>query len=236
MKKTATVLSICLLGASVAQAALIVSPADGLDPAINNGGFELDGSSSQVTAGAKGDNDLLSWTATPSSGPLNGSSSIAKTTWNTKNTSLVSGGISSAVIGGAGQGLFLDTGYAVAEGDVFTLSLDWFPASQWTATDELEIYLYTTTGTDNTVIYETTLTGLADGAGEQNLAAAVSTALAASAGKNLLMEVNFSNGGAGWARVDNVTIDAIPEPAVISLIGIFGGGILISRRLFEKKV
>jgi len=36
-------------------------------------------------------------------------------------------------------------------------------------------------------------------------------------------------------NLDSVTVDAIPEPAVISLIGIFGGGMIFSRRIFGRK-
>lgn len=34
---------------------------------------------------------------------------------------------------------------------------------------------------------------------------------------------------------DSVTVETIPEPAVISLIGIFGAGIIFSRRIFGRK-
>ncbi len=34
---------------------------------------------------------------------------------------------------------------------------------------------------------------------------------------------------------DSVTLEAIPEPAVISLIGIVGDGMIFSRRIFGRK-
>lgn len=35
-------------------------------------------------------------------------------------------------------------------------------------------------------------------------------------------------------EVDSVTMEAIPEPAVITLIGLFGGGLIVLRRQFSK--
>ncbi|MDF7826805.1 hypothetical protein P4B35_22450 [Pontiellaceae bacterium B12227] len=39
--------------------------------------------------------------------------------------------------------------------------------------------------------------------------------------------------GTGAISVDNFTLEAVPEPAVLSFIAIFGGGLLVSRRLFK---
>lgn len=46
--------------------------------------------------------------------------------------------------------------------------------------------------------------------------------------------LNANGNGGLLADVDSVTVEAIPEPAVIALIGIFGGGILVSRRWFNR--
>jgi hypothetical protein len=48
----------------------------------------------------------------------------------------------------------------------------------------------------------------------------------------------FANGKGNNAMViefDSVTVETIPEPAVISLIGLFGGGMIFSRRIFGRK-
>lgn len=42
------------------------------------------------------------------------------------------------------------------------------------------------------------------------------------------------NGGLE-ANIDSVRLDAIPEPAVAGLISIFGGGMLVSRRIFARR-
>ena len=45
-----------------------------------------------------------------------------------------------------------------------------------------------------------------------------------------------ANGNAGLAvNIGSVVVEAIPEPAVASLIGIFGGGMIFYRRIFGKK-
>lgn len=232
MKKYVALLCVCMMGAGVVQAETIISASD---DALNNnnGGFELDLSGATVAdPDNKANNDLLDWTGTPSSGPQNGSTVIGKTTWNSGNSALVSEGISSAVIGGNDQGLFLDTGYEVAEGDIFTLNLDWIPAGNWDAADVVEVFLYTTDGAANTVVYSTDLTGLSDGASMQNLGPVNSTAVAANVGQNLLMEVNFSADGGEWARLDNVELSVIPEPAAMGMISLIAFAALFIRRRF----
>lgn len=43
----------------------------------------------------------------------------------------------------------------------------------------------------------------------------------------------FYQRGAGSVQIDNVSFAAIPEPATMGLIGIFGGGLLFTRRVLK---
>ncbi|RKX41889.1 MAG: hypothetical protein DRP64_10700 [Verrucomicrobia bacterium] len=47
--------------------------------------------------------------------------------------------------------------------------------------------------------------------------------------------VNGQNNGAASFNIEAVSVEPIPEPAVIGLIGIFGGGIILSHRIFGQK-
>jgi hypothetical protein len=48
-----------------------------------------------------------------------------------------------------------------------------------------------------------------------------------------LLSVDFSAGGTGDAAALNfISMEAIPEPAALGLIAVFGGGILFVRRRF----
>jgi len=43
------------------------------------------------------------------------------------------------------------------------------------------------------------------------------------------------SGSTHYYYYDDFTVSAIPEPAVLSLIGIFGGGMIFCRRIFGRK-
>jgi hypothetical protein len=47
--------------------------------------------------------------------------------------------------------------------------------------------------------------------------------------------VNAKSNDGLVVEFDSVTVEAIPEPAVISLISLFGGGMIFSRRIFGRK-
>lgn len=47
--------------------------------------------------------------------------------------------------------------------------------------------------------------------------------------------VNGKSSNGLVVEIDSVTVETIPEPAVISLISLFGGGMLISKRVFSGK-
>ena len=44
--------------------------------------------------------------------------------------------------------------------------------------------------------------------------------------------VNGQNNEAASYNIESVSVDVIPEPTVMALIGLFGGGLLVSRRIF----
>lgn len=47
--------------------------------------------------------------------------------------------------------------------------------------------------------------------------------------------VNAKSNDGLVVEFDSVTVETIPEPAVISLIAMFGGGMFFSRRIFGRK-
>ncbi len=47
--------------------------------------------------------------------------------------------------------------------------------------------------------------------------------------------INGQNPGAASFDVGSVRVEAIPEPAVISLIGLFGGGMIFFNRIYGRK-
>jgi hypothetical protein len=142
------------------------------------------------------------------------------------------------------NGLALNTGYIVGVGDTFDLSFDWIPLFKWDADDQIDFRLFTTS--DNTTggtvseIFVSAVTGHAQGAGYQTDLdlTGIGTLQAASIGQDLWIEF-WSSTAVGvvgdapgeFARVDDVRLTAVPEPATFALLAGFATlGLVLYRR------
>jgi len=144
------------------------------------------------------------------------------------------------------NGLALNTGYTVVSGETYDLSFDWIPLFLWDDDDQIDFRLFTTS--DNTTsgtvseIYVSAVTGHAQGDGYQTDLdlTGIGTVQAADIGQDLWIEF-WSSTAAGvedvstgeFARVDDVRLTAVPEPATYALLGGFFalGCVLLRRRL-----
>jgi beta-glucanase (GH16 family) len=113
----------------------------------------------------------------------------------------------------------LDTGYGIVEGDTFNISYVWRDSGGWTDTvDQITYSLFVTsddtiTGArSNLVVHPSGLSAVNDSY-EQVAASGVYTAAASVAGKRLFIAIETT--ASGFARVDNVVLSVIPEPACI---------------------
>ena len=130
-----------------------------------------------------------------------------------------------------------DTGHVLGLGDQFNGSFAWRDAYSWGTGETIDMLLFYTV--DNTLGgTRTTLFTLNSGDEEINntweteilsLTAAVTDVGAV--GKTLFVAFE-GNGvsGESYARLDNVYLEAIPEPATLGMVALFGGGILFIRR------
>jgi len=219
---------------TTAQAATIL-----INATTNNGSFELDAAGQPLTAPAK--NDSQFW--------INGTTSSVLGTVGTfdqinasDGAAVVSDGSFSAAIGtssgGTRNGIIGNTGHVVQSGETFNFSFDWFGANNnWSTTDEIEYFLFTTS--DNTVsgTPTTILSGTASGVDpENNIPSAkqtvsltdAGTVTAANVGQNLWVVFNHDASDSSFARVDNVQLSVVPEPASVALMGL--GGLLMLGR------
>jgi len=225
---------------ATAQAATVL-----IDAATNNGSFELDAAGQPLTQPEKDDSQF--W--------INGSTPSVLGTVDTFDQINVSDGVNvsegtySAAIGTAGNGtrngIIGNTGHVVQSGDTFDFSFDWFAANNnWSATDEIEYFLFTTS--DNTVngtattILSGTVSGVAgpDSAKQTESLSGVGTVAAANVGQDLWVVFNHNAATSSFARVDNVQLSVVPDssagngtpiptpasalmiPALVALIGL----------------
>ena len=86
---------------------------------------------------------------------------------------------------------------------------------------------------NDTVSYDLSGPGAA-GLGTTNWTAAAGVDLSATVGTIQAIQMKTSSTFTSWLDLDTVTIEttAIPEPATLSMISAFGGGILFIRRRF----
>ena len=129
----------------------------------------------------------------------------------------------------------MDTGYTLSSGDLVNFSYFWRDAFNWDdASDQLTFSIFTTV--DDTIDgavdqSETSLGALSAANSSFQEHSGTLVATAAMDGKNLFIEISNVDGNAapnGFARIDNVFVEAIPEPSVLSLLGL--GGLLAVRR------
>jgi len=221
MKSPTTLPLLLLLAAPLTLGAQTVL----IDDSTNNGSFELDAAGDPLTAPAKDDSRF--W--------INGTTSSVLGTVGTFDQINVSDGTSvsegtySAAIGtssgGTRNGVIGNTGYQVQSGDTFDFSFDWFAANNnWSATDEIEYFLFTTddntVGGNATAILSGTVSGAIESDGKQTESlSGVGTIVGANVGQDLWVVFNHNAADASFARVDNVRLSAIPEPSAFALIG-----------------
>lgn len=190
-----------------------------------NGSFETGTTSTPATWVSYGANSTI--------GRGNPSAAISGTT-HEGNYSLVVGMNGDGVTTTNGA---LDTGYTIQSGDSFNLSFWYNGAFQWDDGDQINFRLFYTS--DNTMtgaatsIYSSTVSPKAgtSSANWQQFSLANIEATGGSVGKTLFV---LFTPGAGvstneFARVDEVTLSVVPEPATWALIGLGLGGLMILR-------
>jgi hypothetical protein len=128
-------------------------------------------------------------------------------------------------------GVAQNTGYTVSLGETFDLSFDWIPRFNWRASDAFTWELYTTA--DNTAagavssIATGTVTGSANGVAYATITANGIGDVTGSVGQELWISFATVDPGSyppdpqGFARMDNVSLTAVPEPSTYALLGGF---------------
>lgn len=119
----------------------------------------------------------------------------------------------------------LDTGYTIADGDIYNVNYDWLDAFNWNdSLDQVQVTLFTTaddtlTGTRSDLGFSRTKSVGVSGAWEFYEENSFYTATPTDAGKNLFLELTGFNGNpgssqSGFGRVDNLTLTQgfIPGP------------------------
>lgn len=132
-----------------------------------------------------------------------------------------------------------NTGHAIQEDDYFALSYDWRDASEWQDRDVVRFVHFATA--DNTLAGTVVWSDTLDSGGRTSAATWESvsqeTAVVNSAAVGQTLFVNFygvdplETGPAGFARVDNITVEVIPEPGTFALLALAGGLIAFRRRI-----
>ncbi len=135
-------------------------------------------------------------------------------------------------------GVVQNTGHTVALGETFDLTFDWLARGGWRTSDQILYRLFTTS--DNTATGTITVftsgsvsgqAGPADVANYNNESFTGLTPAGANIGQQLWIEFYSDTNGdsSTFARLDNVTLTAIPEPSA-ALLGGLGMLLLLRRR------
>jgi hypothetical protein len=161
-------------------------------------------------------------------------------------TNLPFDGSRNAVLIDDGSRIFgLDTGYNLADGDMFDLSYVWRDGFNWDdATDQVRVRLFVT-GNDLIGGSRTNLVQVLSGLSTTNDAYqtfdqnAIYTATALYAGKRLFVDfTGVSGGGAstGFARLDNFVLEVTPtpEPSSFALFALALLGCVVCCRLRRR--
>jgi hypothetical protein len=121
--------------------------------------------------------------------------------------------------------------YKIQGGDFFSLSYDWRDASGWEqAHDQVRFVLFATVNDTlaGTVVWSETLdSGTSSAAATwESVSQTTGTVTLAAVGKDLFIQfygVDLNSEGisttTGFARVDNISVSAIPEPSTYALLG-----------------
>jgi len=135
------------------------------------------------------------------------------------------------------------TDYVIQADDYFTVSMDWFDTTTWQNADTIEVVLFATANNaaGGSVLWSETIDmGIAATAANSDedwdstgtLQSGVVDG--AAVGQVLFFQMYGVNGAAregDFVRVDNVVVQAIPEPATLILFGGAGlAGLMIRRR------
>ena len=130
--------------------------------------------------------------------------------------------------------------YVIRLGDSYNISYQWRDAFNWDdATDQVGVTLFTTD--DDLITGNRTILGSQILSGTSTLNStyesvsqdSVYTATTADVGRALFVSFDGVDGGGtglGFARLDNFTLTAVPEPGSLMLLGIAGCGMVLRRR------
>lgn len=133
-----------------------------------------------------------------------------------------------------------NTGYFIQSGDYFQVAFNWRDASGWENGDVIQFRLMATDNNalNGNIVWSQLLTANPrTSVGTWESASLIGSAVGAAAvGRNLFVQFYGVTGQFGtegdFARVDNVVVQAIPEPATLGLLTGLGGSILFLRRIF----
>ncbi|MDQ8209244.1 PEP-CTERM sorting domain-containing protein [Coraliomargarita sp. SDUM461003] len=145
--------------------------------------------------------------------------------------------------GSVHNGAYQLTGYEVGAGDRFSLSFSWGAAYQWVSGDDINWRLFTTEDNTTTGTITEIASGFVTGKSASTLpltnwsTADVlvegGTITSSNIGQLLFVEFYEANGINQFARIDNVVLSVVPEPATF---GLFAGGIALVSMMIRRRV
>lgn len=223
MKKSMAII-LSLMTAVVVQAGIIMD-ADNL-----NGDFE-DGWGTGARAFDAATGVANWWNA----GTGNQSATAANTTLSAPPASGYNGVLADSGRGGAVLHS-VNTGYTIQAGDIFTIDFDWRDAFGWEANDQVRVSLVAYSGDTlaGSVVWEEFVNDKVTTAATWESVTGNISDLTGAVGRTLFIQTYGLNGGAGtgdFARIDNIAVSVIPEPATMGMLGLGAFFTLLVRRV-----